>query len=321
VEFQERAVELGDHCFFRGLFRRVNGQEDEQAECECLEKFHVGTTHRVGRISSGFSWLVPWAGCCEEEAPFSACGRIVLQPAAALCIIPSVKELLAYMKAVVEAEGDLLPFVRWLEFQEDVILELLPSDSYIRLKQGDALNEFRSILTRHGIEFNESPDACIPRGAGELLVYMKAVIEGEDDALPFSQWLRIHRDAIEKHFSRGSYLRMRQGDPLSEFRKLLQKQGIEFKECAEGYLPRGPGDISLVMPEWLTFKLFPYRKCLFDHPVETTSVHDFLHMVELKQTGDELWRFASPDCGKIGVALVRDGRVVYAIFEQPVACF
>ena len=153
----------------------------------------------------------------------------------------------------------------------------------------------------------------------ELLAYMKDVLEGRDGLPPFARWLDDNEERLAKLCSRGVFLRLK-NNPLPEFQQILGQHGIPFHQSEHAYLPHGPQDCSWMKSEWLLESLIPYHqsptRLLSVSPV---FVDELLHMIQLKQTGDELKRFSSPQetwenkCGREGIALVRDGVVVYAI--------
>lgn len=153
----------------------------------------------------------------------------------------------------------------------------------------------------------------------DLLAYMKSVVEGHDNLQPFATWIHENESRIQEFCSRGSFLRLK-NEPISEFKRLLEEQNIPFVESTDGYLPTSPGDYSWIKSDWLTERLFPYRKSPTRLAREDSFyVDELLHMIHIKETGDELWRFRTPaetwasKCGRAGFALVRGDNVVYAI--------
>ncbi len=153
----------------------------------------------------------------------------------------------------------------------------------------------------------------------ELLEYMKGTLEGQAGLPTFSRWLHDNDAKLKQFLTPGSYLRLKH-DPLPESRSILMKNEIDFSESEDAYLPWEPTDFSWIKADWLTEKLIPYRQSPTAlAAADRIFLDELLHMVDLKRTGDELWRFASPEptwahlCGRAGIALVRDGRVIYAI--------
>lgn len=151
-----------------------------------------------------------------------------------------------------------------------------------------------------------------------LLAYMRGTLEGKEGLPVYIRWFHDHGTELEKLLGRGGYLRLKLTlDPLAEFREILKRHQVEFSEVPEAHLPGGPADFSWIQPEWLTERIFPYRRS----PTEANTLpmahaDEFLHMIEVKESGDELWRFITPPSRvEMGIALVREGRVVYAITE------
>ncbi len=157
----------------------------------------------------------------------------------------------------------------------------------------------------------------------QLLQYMKNVLEGRDDLEPFVVWLQRNDESLQKMLNRGSYLRLKQR-PLDAFRHIVEEHNVTYTESEDGYLPRGPGNYSWIKKEWLTKKVFPYKvsPTACKAIVNAVTVDELLHMVELKETGDELWFFSTPPetwetkAGRGGIALTRDGEVIYAIITM-----
>lgn len=155
----------------------------------------------------------------------------------------------------------------------------------------------------------------------EVLAYMKAAIEGHAGLVPFARWFAEHATEIETLCGRGSYLRIKHNNPLAEFRHILSKHEISFIDSPNAYLPRGPGeDFSWIKLDWLTERVFPYRRSPTSFGTAPNCyIDEYLHMIDIKETGDELWHYSSSkescthNVGSAGIALVRDGKVIYAI--------
>ncbi len=156
----------------------------------------------------------------------------------------------------------------------------------------------------------------------EILEYMKAVLEGEDGLPTFSQWFRENDAAIEQMCSRGSYLRLK-NNPIPEFHKILTEKGIAFNALPNASLPHEPSDFGWIKYDWLVDRLIPYKQSPTKLALANNIyVDELLHMIDIKRTGDELWRFSSPPetwqrkCGSAGIALVRDRQIVHAIITM-----
>lgn len=153
----------------------------------------------------------------------------------------------------------------------------------------------------------------------ELLDYMKAVLEGKEGLLPFARWFADNEESLRGHFNQGTFLRMK-SEPLLEFARVLKANDVTYEPNEKAYLPHGPGDFSWIKPSWLLNRVFPYQQSPTSLAHANVAYMDeFLHMIEVKQSGDEMWRFSSPKedwrkmIGRAGIALVRDKTVVYAI--------
>lgn len=153
----------------------------------------------------------------------------------------------------------------------------------------------------------------------DLLAYMKGVVEGQDNLPPFARWLHENEPQLQQLCNRGSFLRLK-SEPIPEFRRILTEHNVSFVESSAAYLPAAAGDYSWVQTSWLTERLFPYRQSPTNLAREMgVYLDELLHMIHIKETGDELWRFQTPEAtwankhGQAGIALVRGDRVVYAI--------
>ena len=152
-----------------------------------------------------------------------------------------------------------------------------------------------------------------------LISYMKDVVEGRDNLVPFARWFHDHEQELQQLCSRGAYLRLK-SKPIPEFKKILTEQSVSFVESSEANVPKMPKDYSWVQTEWLTEEIIPYQQSPLKLVGEgSLYLDELLHMIHVKETGDTLWRFSSPNetwenkMGCAGIALLRGESVIYAI--------
>jgi hypothetical protein len=161
---------------------------------------------------------------------------------------------------------------------------------------------------------------------------MKAVVEGLEDLEPFSSWLRNNDAALREHLSRGSYLRLKHHQPISELKRILTANGVPFSDAKVAHLTTGPADYAWIKPAWFIERLVPPHASttILTHESEL-DIHDLLHsirvkvaaelqrLIDVKEADDEIWRFSTPSegwqkkMGASGFALVRGGKIVDAV--------
>lgn len=157
----------------------------------------------------------------------------------------------------------------------------------------------------------------------DLYAYMKAVLEGKSDVPLFVVWFSENETRLATELSRESFLRLKDA-PLKEFERILQERKITYSPSRVARLPTGRTNLSWIRPEWLRNRVYPHELIhLFSSITRTRDFQSvliqMLHMIELKQTGDEFWNFSSSDeswqrmagCG--GICLVRGDQVVCAM--------
>lgn len=155
----------------------------------------------------------------------------------------------------------------------------------------------------------------------QVLSYMKTALEGGSGLEPFQSWFERNEHLIKRISQPGVFLRLKNGhDPIPEFRSTLNWNEISYNEALDPFVPRVWGTGSDIKEEWLCGPVPSVR--LSPIPILSPSqsnIDGLLFMLEIKQPGDELRYFETPasmwsaKMGSRGIALVRDGEVVYAI--------
>ena len=150
----------------------------------------------------------------------------------------------------------------------------------------------------------------------DLIAYIRGVLEGTPKLPSAEGWFAEHNEVLQRCLTRGSYLRLKQGNVVEVFRKILTERDVSFVEIPDVRLPHGPNRVDWIRPEWLGERVDPFDR------IPGSSSHQFdelLRMVELKETGDELRYFETSaegwkhKCGCAGIALVRGNVIVCAI--------
>jgi hypothetical protein len=145
-----------------------------------------------------------------------------------------------------------------------------------------------------------------------LLAYLKGIMEGNEDLESWTTWISANQEALERTFSRGEYLRLK-NTPIKEIRRLLEKHHVTYQEADHPVLPREQGQRK-IPEEWLTEKVKPttspdYRVI---EPRVGYAFADMIDMLLAKESDDELWHW-DDGCGSSGLCLVRKGKPVFAI--------
>ena len=157
----------------------------------------------------------------------------------------------------------------------------------------------------------------------DLLAYMKSALEGTENIPLFVEWFAENEHRLSAELDRGTFLRLKE-QPLAEFARILQERNIKYTPSPVSKFPAGRNDFSWIQPDWLGNRIYPHElPRLFGTNLPKGTFHvilsQLLHLVEPKQTGDELWNFSSPSvtwermAGRGGICLVRNCRVIYAI--------
>lgn len=149
----------------------------------------------------------------------------------------------------------------------------------------------------------------------ELVAYMKAVLEGAENTPLFVQWFAENELQLSTELSRGSFLRLKD-NPLQEFARILKDRNVAYSPSpVVRFLRVALISLGFAMTGW-EIGVYPHELFrLFSgitRPQQYQSLLiQLMHMIELKQTGDEFWNFSSSSqswqnlagCG--GICLLR----------------
>ena len=154
-----------------------------------------------------------------------------------------------------------------------------------------------------------------------ILEYLKSVIEGRDNLIPWSTWFAAHEDELQSLLKRGVFLRLKQ-NPLTEIPQILADFEVLFMAHSRPRLPVGPLDCSWIDPAWLQERVSSRHNLTYEKAQVGSYLYDqLLYLVELKRDGDELWYFDAPEdmqqnrLGSSGIALVRNGEIIHAVVQ------